>query len=281
MDKEIIESIQNFIETKRNEDELLTLFPNALLRTDTIDLLDHFCTIIYYPLEDRNNGFNIDLPSRKNGVISFVYINTNQTIDKQIFTAAHELGHIWQIDKELIKKGILNSDINPETIMNRFAAELLMPEKHFEKTARSEFMRRTGGQHTIGIGDLIESVAFLMNLYYTPPVSVVLRLAECNIISQTDADKIVKYIGNEDSPISHQLQEVLKDNNFVQFLNPDKKKWIKGLPELFEKASQDPAISPQKIATLRAAFDLPDKEHIHDIQKFEEIGTISIEERQS
>ena len=71
---------------------------------------------------------------------TFVYINTAQTIEKQVFTAAHELGHIWGID-ELISSSstTMSSFDGKEKITNRFAAELLMPEQIFHTACIAEF----------------------------------------------------------------------------------------------------------------------------------------------
>jgi len=101
----IVGHITHFINEKRESQILKTKFPNQLLREDVLDLLDMYCTVIYYPLENEsNNGFHITGIPHKNGEEQhFVYINTSQTIEKQIFTAAHELGHIWEVDSYVLE----------------------------------------------------------------------------------------------------------------------------------------------------------------------------------
>ena len=68
----------------------------------------------------------------------FVYLNTAKPLEKQIFAAGHELGHLWnvadiiwnaQLEKQFPRKE------NEEAAMNRFSAELLMPEKTFYQSA--------------------------------------------------------------------------------------------------------------------------------------------------
>lgn len=89
----VVEFIVQFILEKRQSVELITKFPNPILRSDVLELLDVYCTVVYYPKENEsNNGFHVTgILDRLGNEKHFVYINTNQTIDKQIFTAAHEL----------------------------------------------------------------------------------------------------------------------------------------------------------------------------------------------
>jgi hypothetical protein len=57
---DVVDLIVKFIKEKRESSDLKTKFPNSLLRTDVLDLLDIYCTVIYYPLENEsNNGFHI------------------------------------------------------------------------------------------------------------------------------------------------------------------------------------------------------------------------------
>ena len=61
-----------------------------------------------------------------------MYINTARTVAEQVFAAAHELGHVWgvaaQVWEQAGEQGEVESK-NEERIINRFAAELLMPTK--------------------------------------------------------------------------------------------------------------------------------------------------------
>ena len=86
--------------------EIKAKFPNKLLREDVLDLLEDYCKVVYYPLEkEANNGFHVaDIPDKDGNPLTFVFINTAQTLEKQIFTAAHELGHIWRVDDYVAEK---------------------------------------------------------------------------------------------------------------------------------------------------------------------------------
>ena len=119
------DSIKKFIDKKFEIDNLRILFPNFLLREDVLDLLDKYCTVVYYPLlGEENNGFRLkEVPLADGTLRDFVFINTAQAMEKQLFTAAHELGHIWNVDEFVIGDlAIQDSYDLREHIINRFAA---------------------------------------------------------------------------------------------------------------------------------------------------------------
>lgn len=73
------------------------IIKNTAIRDSIFDILENECTVIYYPLEnEKNRGFHIK-KIVKNELKDFVYINTAKPIAEQIFAAAHEFGHIWEV----------------------------------------------------------------------------------------------------------------------------------------------------------------------------------------
>lgn len=87
--------------------------------------------------------------------VGFVFVNASDTVARQRFTAAHELGHFVMHRDEM--KGRVSiadktTDLDPSTKdlehhereANRFAAELLMPEAACRARAE-ELKARTGG----------------------------------------------------------------------------------------------------------------------------------------
>lgn len=57
---EVEHSLKSFIIKKFEEDNLRDFFQNSLLRDDVLELLDRYCTVVYYPLENEgNNGFHV------------------------------------------------------------------------------------------------------------------------------------------------------------------------------------------------------------------------------
>ena len=146
---EQVDIIRAFIDSRRDEHSRENnVHLNTVLREDIFPLLDRICTVVYFPIDDKeNNGFHVSYPFRGQD-IDFVYINTAQDREKQIFTAAHELGHIWELDKHLSAECKLQMDTEYcERIMNRFAAELLMPMDIFLEYARSKIDRLRRGSN--------------------------------------------------------------------------------------------------------------------------------------
>ena len=103
--KDVVKEIIAYKEQKWRENDLSPRFPNVIIKDNILNILDLFCTVLYYPLEDeKNNGFHLTgLPNRKGQEQHFVFINTAQSLEKQVFTAAHELGHIWEVDEHIIE----------------------------------------------------------------------------------------------------------------------------------------------------------------------------------
>ena len=75
-----------------------------LLRDEIFSVLEQYCTVLYYPQEnEENDGCHIKrLVNDK--IVNFVFINTHKSIEKQVFTAAHELGHILNLSDFFSRK---------------------------------------------------------------------------------------------------------------------------------------------------------------------------------
>lgn len=100
----VILGIKQFI-----NDKGLKLQP--LLRDGIFALLEQYCIVLYYPQkEGENNGCHVKCLVN-NEIVNFVFINTHKSIEKQVFTATHELGHILELP-EYLKKNCL--DFTPE-----------------------------------------------------------------------------------------------------------------------------------------------------------------------
>ncbi len=83
----------------------------TLLRDGIFALLEQYCTVLYYPQkEEENDGCHVKRLVN-NEIVNFVFINTHKSIEKQVFTATHELGHILELP-EYLKKNC--PDFTPE-----------------------------------------------------------------------------------------------------------------------------------------------------------------------
>ena len=105
---------------------------------DIFDILKEFSYVVFYPLDDENDGFHLKKPVAGE-MKDFVYINTSKSLAKQVFTAAHEFGHIINVDDAVVnilqsKNSALELHLDiKEQIINRFASEILMPRDAFIK----------------------------------------------------------------------------------------------------------------------------------------------------
>ena len=237
-------------------------FPNPILKEDVLDLLDSYCRVVYYPIKDEyNNGFHIsDIPTRKGKKLNFVYINTAQTIEKQVFTAAHELGHICEVDRFVLDDEYCecNDDIG-EKIINRFAAELLMPVEFFKYKFAFEFTKYSKERGALESGmpfeDFIKMVVTLMDFFCVPYKSVVLRFNEMGLLKDNDTKDILA--PDNEKEILSALIHFFREQGLVQFINPTNRKRIEGLAEMLDKAETQNVLSIDKIRYIRRLFDLP------------------------
>ena len=255
--------VENEIEKQKDEmfrkHNLFESFPNALLREDVLDLLDMFCTVVYYPLDNEtNNGFHVtNIPFANGERKNFVYINTAQTMEKQVFTAAHELGHIWNIDSTVISQ--LDLDDTPdirEMIINRFAASLLIPKEIFVKSAKKaidEFREEDG---RIRIGHFLRSIVTLMNLFFVPMKSIVLRLFELEMIPMSTAELLLGYTKIPLNDLEQYINSLIAELGYIKFQQASRKKWISGLVELLDAAEKSEMVQQRKIDRIRELFDL-------------------------
>jgi len=172
------------VETKKIIDDANTKMidyskQNSIIGDQVFKILAQNCRVLCYPLEDDDVwGFLERIDGQQ-----FVCINTSILYEKQIFTAAHELYHIW-FDDEDAQEIILSSnleeandsyiDIN-ELKANRFAAEFLAETKLLEQ----EMSRFGIAKNAISLKDVV----FLCDIFTIPYKTMVKRLHEINAIN--------------------------------------------------------------------------------------------------
>jgi len=186
----IVSEIKKFLEGKKEEYKISDNFENPILRDDVFVLLEAHSVVVYFPLEDEGNyGFHVTRTLR-NKKVEFVYINTAQPLSNQIFTAGHELGHIWELDKFLSEKLEIDLAIDDlgERAMNRFAAELMAPPEVFinylYKLVRDipHEKQASNNSYSFELPDFIQLIIELMNKFMLPYKTIILRLLELNEI---------------------------------------------------------------------------------------------------
>lgn len=185
--KEIEKTIQNIVADIKEK----CIIQNTAIRDNIFGILEDNCTVIYYPLKnEKNRGFHI---KRIVGdqLKDFVYINTDKPMAEQIFTAAHELGHIFEVAEKvwkMLEYSGIPTEKEEEDITNRFAAELLMPAEAFKKVYLTN-MEEVGVKNgKIKLDDLIRVIVMQMNVFLVPYEAVRRRLMETSLIPQRVAD---------------------------------------------------------------------------------------------
>ncbi len=117
----------------------------------------------------------------------FIYVNTNLPLEKQIFTAAHELYHLL-FNRDQLENGyshlIKQDDLNgkqEERAANLFAALLLVPRTLLKE--QIEILKTDPAN--LNLLDIIR----LMDVFAVPYKTMVLRLYETGILKDKEADK--------------------------------------------------------------------------------------------
>lgn len=266
-DEDVVISIRKHLQAHITADSLEDCFPiNSCLREDVFEVLNRYCTVIYYPIEDQSNrGFHIrEYLSHNGNEKDFVFINTSQTLEKQVFTAAHELGHIWKID-ELVLQDVpgVNRELS-EAIINRFAAELLMPENSFRAAVavdvRQLDKKEVGNMIQVDLRDMLKIVVKRMDQFRAPSGAVIRRLFELHIIPKDTMNILLGggHIAKE--KIDDEVGRIIRENDYSSLRNPTKRKFIPGLAELLDKAAATHCVASSKINELRKKFELPQNE---------------------
>ncbi len=244
-----------------NLNDVFAKYQDEPIRERVLDLLDTLCIVVYYPLKNEgNNGFHVtNMPFANGEKHNFVYINTAQTLERQVFTAAHELGHILEVDDHVLKKiskGTLedNDDIR-EAIINRFAASLLMPSKIFKDAWNEEYIKYKDDDGNVTIINLLRIIVVLMDRFFAPIKAIIFRLVELEIVAPKVKDLL---LGDEIVPqevLRSYVQKLISDYGFIQFQNPTNKKWIEGFAERLDEAEQKGVVLESKINKIRNLFE--------------------------
>ena len=248
--EKIVEQIPTVIEKVRTD----YVLNNMIIKDDIFGILEKHCTVVYYPIEnDINCGFHTKR-FVKNKLEDFVYINTAKTVAEQVFAAAHELGHVWgvatQVWEQAGEQGVLESKIE-ERIINRFAAELLMPTKEFWKTFLAHMEKLGLDTNKLRLVDLIRIMVLQMNDYMVPYESVRRRLIETEIINS----EIGKLLSDNETTILPIINALSKDQN-TMLDRVTAKKTIPGLRNMLEKAEGTGKLSIYTLARIKKDFDI-------------------------
>lgn len=236
---------------------------NKIIRNDIFEILDKLCVVLRYPLDDEEaNGIHVEryIKGQKK---DFVFINTSNGIEKQIYTAAHELGHVWRIDEKVLEK--VPGEYEPEAIINRFVAELLIPSDIFIRLFAIKCEELHISEGPVEEKQIISVVVALMNMFVVPYKAVVFRLHEIGILDSNNCNKLEKCEKKYESFI----QECVIANEYQNILKTDKQKSMSDLYTMLNIAEKNELLSDNKINAIKElfgyntnAFDYDDAEEI-------------------
>jgi len=248
----IVKSIQDVIEQIREE----YVIKNIIFRDDVFRILEKYCTVLYYPIqEEKNCGFHIK-KIVNNDLEDFVYINTAKPIEEQVFTAAHELGHIWNVASEVWSKVGSKEPLSrkmEEDITNRFAAELLMPCDVF-RTIFFKNMKDMGiNDSKVKVDDLVRVIVIQMGDFMVPYEAVRKRLRETEIINNNVKD----YLKKNQKEILKKVAIYSKDQN-SRLESETMIKTIPGIRTLVERAAKIKSLDEVSLKKIKNDFDIQD-----------------------
>ena len=230
-------------------------YTDEVIRDDIFKLLRKKSKIIFYPLVDEPDldGFHIE--KCVNGeLVAFVYINSAKNFEKNIFCGAHELGHVYEIEKKIIKKYPNKSFSTQEIdeIMNRFAAELLMPHAYFLKKFKEILAQVREKGEPLKAGELLKTIVALMDYFYVPYKAVVRRLYEVEFLTQAGLEKFEK-IEDDDKEI---IDALIYEGKYTRLRHPTMMTSFENLQESLSFAQEYHVIGIKKIEKMKQDFKI-------------------------
>ena len=195
----------------------------------------------------------------KGKLLDFVYINTEMTYEQQVFTAAHELGHIFNVYSQVCersKKQGIDLDLDnldyEEKVTDRFAAEFIMPEKVFIERAN-----RLDINNTQSLNDLLRKISILMGEFMSPFDAVRKRLYEVGQISQDTNN----YISEKKEDLEVLINKFKRDENTTTN-SATKIRTISGFRKFIEDASKCESTDKVLLKKIKKDFDFEDIENL-------------------
>lgn len=254
MNKNIIKEIQKLTEEIKKEYH----YDERVIRDDVFNILqkNSDCMVLYYSMEDEATEDGCDgchvIRTVKGKQKQLVFINTSNTRERQAFSVAHELGHIWKVD-EKVKQKFDDCEIEVEEVINRFAAELLMPEDIFINEAKKQLAivsENISGKIMIKVSDFIKVIVYLMNYFFAPYKAIVIRLHEVDIIDEVVVNKLLEY------KESQYVNSAIQEGQYTRLGIKTKNCSVAYLSKKIEEIEQKNIFSENKIKEIKEKFKL-------------------------
>lgn len=251
LDAKYVDIIKEQVQLIRSE----LNYSDEVIRDDIFKLLRKKSKIIFFPLVDEPDldGFHIEKCINEE-IVAFVYINSAKNFEKNIFCGAHELGHVYGIEKRIIERYPDQSFSSQEIddIMNRFAAELLMPDTCFRKKFQELLAGERSLEGALKYGELLKTIVALMDYFYVPYKAVVRRLYEVSFLTQAGLEKFEK-IEDEDKEI---IDALIYEGKYTRLRHPTMMTNFENLQESLNFAQEYHVIGTKKIERMKRDFGI-------------------------
>lgn len=244
---DVVKVIQELITSKKEEKRIL----NEIIREGVFDILGSECVVLYYALEDdKVEGCHVTKPV--NGRMEqFVFINTTKAVQEQTWTAAHELGHVWKVDS-YVKSKLSQNDLDSEDLVNRFAAEFLLPKEIFQKELGDKLKEYDykGPQMTIEM--MVRLVTFLMNYFCTPYKAIIRRFIELGYIEKSTEEQFLRGFERENEC----YKRLIVENQYTRLETVNRAYSMGRIEQDINLLERNGVYSDKKVARLREMFHL-------------------------
>lgn len=247
----VVDQIRNFISEKINN------YNERPLKEDVFNVLRDYAVLVFYPLPEgeENDAFLLSNMPWDNEKKRFVFINSSKTKEKQIFAAAHELGHILMDSSKMDE-----FEEDEELIVNRMAAELLMPDNLF----RIQVKEQVKTEGSIAEEEFIDLVIHLMAYFSCPYESIILRFYELRMITKDRTE----YFIHRKSPYLQEdyIHRRIIEKNYEDLMIITRQKSIDGLDEVIQKLEENGQLS-NKAKKLKEKYVALTEQEIADVTR--------------
>lgn len=244
---QVVSIIKEFINLQRKKKEIV----NEIIREDVFDILGEECTVLYYALDDSKvEGCHVIKPVNDT-MKQFVFINTTKAVQEQTWTAAHELGHVWKVDS-YVKEMLDRYDLDSEDLVNRFAAELLLPESIFNIEVQNKLIEYNYRGSQMPAEMMVRLVTYLMNYFCTPYKAIIRRFIELEYIKESAEKQFLEGFEKE-----HDLyKRLIAENQYTRLETVNRAYSMGSIEQDINSLESNEVYSEKKIARLREMFHL-------------------------
>ena len=248
------------IKDKADEVRNLYSYPNEPIRDNIFKILRKEGVVVLFPLDEEKDldGFHVNRVM-EGEIVPFVYINTFNYWDKCIFCAAHELGHIKEIEKYIKEEfpDVKIDDNECDEVMNRFAAELLMPEDSFRNSVSRYFNDNKLNVKSITDQDIVKLAIELMDFYFVPYKAVIKRLYEISFLSEKGRNHFIEYNAAV-------IESYIAEGNYIRPRQKNIIKQIDKLEEIISRTQNKSSLSKEKVKKICNDFDITISEQVEE-----------------